>query len=369
MSEGDLAVIDTNEWKPVQSPGLKAPRHQLSYDSPEVQQVLMESFHTMFPNIVEDEKGSKRYQIINSSSVDIFPRAKPAKNITDIPRAEMLRLMEGWIRLRRKLQEQEIDPKVGAILLNFRVPNPRESLDRYMLYKEGDEMRLVIRWGFETKERRAVSLERAISILMDVPLGHMRSILSTSMTPATSTVPVSQMIASAAAGEGGQNRGNGIHSNKTILALAGAGVCMLLVGIALVIMNAGKNEPEVKFVPVQSFDDASEEKTAPQLVEVIKEVVVEAPTPEPVIKEIEVVKEVVVIKEVPAASEKVQPSLDTALIGAPVAMNTQEIDLMLDDTVPPSSESNKQAGSNFSLDAMIEEQQSSTDDLIDSMMR
>lgn len=193
MSECDLSSIDTTVWKPIQSPGLRSPRQQVSYDSYEVQKVLSDSFGVMFPSIIQEDGGNKRYVAMNAQGVDVMALASPVKNINDIPKAEMMRLMEGWIRLRRKLQEGEVAKGVGAIILNFRVPNPRQSLDRYLLFKEGGEQRLIIRWGYEAKDKTAVSLERAISILMDVPLGHMQSILSTSMSPTTSTVAVGQI--------------------------------------------------------------------------------------------------------------------------------------------------------------------------------
>ena len=189
--------------------------------------MLSESFGVMFPNIVEENRGEKRYVATNGQGKDVMSMAKTVKNINDIPKAEMMRLMEGWIRLRRKLQEGEVSKGVSSILLNFRVPNPRQSLDRYMLYKVGDEQRLIIRWGYETKESPAVSLERAISILMDVPLGHMQSILSTSMSPTTSTVPVGQMLAHAAVDEGGGKRSG---DNKLMYTLIGLSVVILAIG-------------------------------------------------------------------------------------------------------------------------------------------
>ncbi|WP_018969595.1 hypothetical protein [Rubritalea marina] len=193
MEKEDYALIDTKVWKTVQVPGLQSPKHQLSYDSTEVQRVLKESFNMMFPEIVTGRNGEKRYQVLNKAGEDIIPEVEPAKNINDIPRAEMMRLMEGWIRLRRKVQEGGVPARASSILLNFRVPNPRESLDRYMIHTDrSGEQKLVIRWGYENEDHRAVSLERAISVLMDVPLGHMRSILSTTMSPGTATVLVGQ---------------------------------------------------------------------------------------------------------------------------------------------------------------------------------
>lgn len=230
MNKEDYSVIDTTRWEPIQSPGLRAARHQLAYDSQQIQVVLSEAFSTMFPSIVDAGNKVKRYQSINSGGKDVFGDAVPAKNISDIPRAETMRLMEGWIRLRRKLQEENHPDNVTAILLNFRVPNPRQSLDRYMIYKKGDETRLIIRWGYETNEEKAVSLERAISILMDVPLGHMRSILSTTMSQTTSTVPVGPLLAAEEARESLERSNAAAKKASKLPVLAAVAVFTVLLG-------------------------------------------------------------------------------------------------------------------------------------------
>ena len=233
MKKEEYATVDSKQWQLVQVPGLQAPKHQLSYDSTEVQRVLKEAFKTMFPEVVTGPNGEKRYQILSERGEDIFAKAKPVKNINDIPRAEMMRLMEGWIRLRRKIQEGDVPSRASSILLNFRVPNPRESLDRYMLYKEFDEWKLVIRWGYENSTHRAVSLERAISVLMDVPLGHMRSILSTTMSPSTSTVLVGQsphldeQKTEPKSGSGSQAVGIGVMAACAVIAVAAGAWWML----------------------------------------------------------------------------------------------------------------------------------------------
>lgn len=345
MSKGDLSIIDTNNWKPVQSPGLKAPRHQLSYDSAEIQHVLAESFGAMFPSIVAEKNGLKRYSFLNKQGVDQFAKLKPAKNIGDIPRAEMLRLMEGWIRLRRKLQEEEVPSKVGSILLNFRVPNPRESLDRYMLYKVGDEERLVIRWGFETKDDRAVSLERAISILMDVPLGHMRSILSTTMTATTSTVPVGQMLSSVSAGEGGKPSAK--LQRKTAVGLAIAVSSTLVLG-GLLISKEMQDEEVVAVASGQVFEEK---------VDVVPEVVVEPVelAEKPLIEEPVVVNSVAQVKAAEAKPEVVEVPVNIAQMEATSKdSETNSTASLLDDLVVSDSMVDVGADeSEFSLDTMV----------------
>lgn len=372
MSEADLSIIDTSLWKPVQSPGLRAPRNQVPYDSPEVQSVLTEAFGVMFPNIIEEKRGFKRYTAINVQNKDVMQLAKPVKNINDIPKAEMMRLMEGWIRLRRKLQEGEISKGVSAILLNFRVPNPRQCLDRYMLYKEGDEQRLVIRWGYETKDEPAVSLERAISILMDVPLGHMRSILSTSMSPTTSTVPVGQMLASAAAGEGGR-KVNGsfskVGNNKVIFGIVAVCVVMLSLGIYGISKAVTTKEQQVTVTQIESLKAEEELAFITEVEQWEEEETLAEPVvqPEPIV--VERVKVVEVVKEVPVAKvEAPAPSLEGALISAPAKPKTVDLSEMLGgaDTAKSSAPKNKKS---LSIDGMLEgEQAKSGADLLGDML-
>lgn len=180
-------VIPLNDLKPVVQPGLSSPRHALNYHDHRVQDYLIALFNGIFPAIVETEEGLA-YQLLDNSERDRCSRAKIAQNIADIPRAEVLRLMEGWIRMHRRLQGQELESKVQSILLNFRVPDPKKAIQHYRIEKIGDQKRLIILWGFESEQAPCISIERALSYLLEVPIGHLRSILSTSMISHTGVV-------------------------------------------------------------------------------------------------------------------------------------------------------------------------------------
>lgn len=325
MSKEDYSLIDTKVWEPVQSPGLRSSRHQISYDSPKIQEVLTEAFSLMFPSIFEGEKKVKSYKLIDNNGRDIFSKAVPVKNINDIPRAEMMRLMEGWIRLRRKLQDENYPNEVTSILLNFRVPNPRQSLDRYMIYKLGDESRLLIRWGYETKEEKSVSLERAISILMDVPLGHMRSILSTTMTNTTSTVPVGPMLEAAEAREKAE-RDAKPSGKKGVIGIVAA--ALVLVGGGAVVFLNGEDK---KTPPIEQHA-------------VVNEAVALGLEPKAVAVKTEKASEEVV------APVAVQPAIEeapTAEVIQQPSMNDMMADLNMDAAIP------KQQNNNLGIDAMV----------------
>ncbi|MGJ8674013.1 hypothetical protein [Rubritalea sp.] len=235
----DCLIIDVKAWSLVQTPGLKSPIKLLDYDDCSVQTVLAESFGVMFPNIVKLKRGVKRYEALSTTQTNVMELAKPVKEMSGIPKAELMRLIEGWIRLRRKLQDGVIDDKVTPILLNLRVPDPRHSLDRYMLYKDDDggEDRLVICWAYETMMKPCICLEQAIAILMGVPLSTMRSMLSTSMLPSDATVPVCQMVLSPEV-SGGVNKAPSIGKGY----IGVAAILLLSISIGVYAMS---DEPSI----------------------------------------------------------------------------------------------------------------------------
>jgi len=179
--------IDTDKYVEIKPPGLDSPKKAISYHHPQVQHIISGAFSGLFPSIVQSEEGIA-YQLLDQKGFDRCVKSQPAKNISDIPKPELLRLMEGWIRLRRRLQDEELGKSIQSILLNFRVPDPRTAIEHYRIEKIGDTKRLIVFWGFETAKKPCVPLERALSLFLDVPTGHLQSILSTSMSPNTAGV-------------------------------------------------------------------------------------------------------------------------------------------------------------------------------------
>lgn len=259
---------------------------------------------------MKDEKtGEFFYAHANESGRNLVLDAAPVKNIGDVPRAEMMRLMEGWIRLRRRLQEEKIPNELQPILLNFHVPNPRRSLDRYRIYQQGDDKRLFILWGFEEKDAPAISVERAIALLMDVPLGNLRSILSSSMPANTGTVPIRASVEEAEKRiQEVKQRKESQGGAKVLLGIVAA-VFVLLAGVGAYALTQGaKEEPQ----PVETI--------------VIREQVIQAPAPEKVEEPAPEAVEPAAVEEVAAepASQPVQP----VKVEEPVKPAANPMDLM-----------------------------------------
>lgn len=324
--DNDLIKVNTETWSPVQSSGLSAPHLKIQYYDPRVHEVLYSAFGDIFPKIIKDEEtGEFYYEQLNESGRNLILDADAVKNIADVPRAEMMRLMEGWIRLRRRLQEEKIPNELQPILLNFHVPNPRRSLDRYRIHQQGDEKRLVILWGFEEKDAPAISVERAIALLMDVPLGNLRSILSSSMPANTGTVPIRASVEEAGKRiEEVKQRRDSQGGAKILLGLVAA-VFVLLAGVgAFALMQGGKDEPKsVERIVIREQVPVAEVKPVEKesKVEPVAEEPKAAPAPAP-----ELVAEVKVEQNEPAKPE-VNP-LDAMAKAQSVAVKEPETPLL-----------------------------------------
>ncbi len=179
--------INTETLQPVTPAGLSGPRSQSSYTDPRVQQILSESFSGTFPLIQSTPNGPEYIQL-DRKNRNLIAQATPVINIGDIPKGELLRLMEGWMRVRRRITEEQFPKEVQSILLNLKVPSPRSSIQRYLIYKKGEEKKLFVLWGYQSEKEPHIPLEKALSMFLDVPLGHLQSILTTSISKQTSSV-------------------------------------------------------------------------------------------------------------------------------------------------------------------------------------
>lgn len=274
MSATTSAIkVDLEKMRPVRPPGFSSPKGGVSYHDPKVQEVLASSYGKVFPRILEKD-GEFCYHSVDELRRETTAVSKPVRNISDIPKGELLRLMEGWIKCRRLLQVEKMPNRIEAILLNFKVPNPRKSLECYRTYQDGDRTRLHILWGFESEDAPSVSVERALSILLDVPVSHMQSILSTSM-PApgelTSTVPVNLNLDTAAIASLAQQQLSAARPVKqrksTYVIAALVGVILLGGGAALPsLLKGDSGESEVVEITPREERVAAREQREPDFV-------------------------------------------------------------------------------------------------------
>ncbi len=188
-------VIDMAGLKMVQPPGLRSPKQRITYVSAEVQEHLCLAFGGILPwmQVVDDDYA--RYLWDEGDGRDTCAESLPVESMAAIPKGEMLRLMEGWIMLRKLAQNPELPPGMDTILLNFRIPDPRHAPDFYRVYRcaKTGRQRMHVLWGFESPKRPSVPVDRAVAALFGVPVDNIGSILATSFAShgTTEMVPTS----------------------------------------------------------------------------------------------------------------------------------------------------------------------------------
>ncbi|QQL44952.1 hypothetical protein [Sulfuriroseicoccus oceanibius] len=262
-----LLSVDLEKLQPLRAPGFSSPKGGVGYHDPKVQEVLELSYGPIFPKVLQKD-GQYLYESRDDRGRETCTLSEPVRNISDIPKGELLRVMEGWIKCRRLLQLQDFPNRIESILLNFKVPNPRRSLESYRIYQDGERTRLHVLWGFEANSAGSVSVEKALSILLGVPESHMHSILSASMpTPgeSTSTVPVSVNLDTAAIASLAQQQLNAARpaeSRTSTYVIAGL-VGVILVGCGMLlpgILNSGDGE----VVEIKGRDEVRRERNLEQ---------------------------------------------------------------------------------------------------------
>lgn len=235
--------IDTSTMLPITPPGFASPKDQISYTNEEFQDIVIESFGTLFPRIVTSDR-SIYYELMDErKKTELISISTPAKSIQDIPKSEVMRLLEGWIRLRRYAQEPMLPSQLRALILNFKVPDPDKSIDSYRLVSLRGKVSLHVLWGFQSALNHSVTLEQALSKLLEVPSDQLISLMASSVKPnMTSSVPiptyttVQQLAESARMAK---------HKGRIPIAVASA-AAVLAIGMVLVVMTRNDRGPKTE---------------------------------------------------------------------------------------------------------------------------
>lgn len=178
-------VVDTSLKKLVPPPGLTKPSNSTQYTSSIVYRELSRYFGDLFPEIKKDEDDVVSYSLKIPGRNDPTLTATPVTRFAEIPESEVFKMLEGWIRMRQDLRNGDVHESAHAILLNLRIPNPAKYPDAYRVFRHQEEDRLLIFWGFEDKEGSSVSLEQAMSTILNIPISRLQSILSASLLSST----------------------------------------------------------------------------------------------------------------------------------------------------------------------------------------
>ena len=191
-------VMETSGLKLVQPPGLRSPRQRISYDSQEVQENLIHAFDGLIPYMNVIDGDYVQYHWDDGSGRDTCAESVPVESMAALPKGEMLRLMQGWIMLRKLAQNPNLPAGMDTMLLNFRIPDPRRAPTYYRVYKcpKTRQQKIHICWGYESSKLPSIPIDRAVAAFFGVSVENISSLLATSMVNhATTELPVPSQTA------------------------------------------------------------------------------------------------------------------------------------------------------------------------------
>jgi len=190
MTDATILVLDTSDLEPIQPSGFVPPSQRTSYSDPLVQCFLAQAFGGLFPKLESIEKNAARYRQENPEDGPLRD-CVIAQSMDDIPQAEIMRLLQGWITLRRIVMETTAPEGVRSLLMNLRIPDPRVAPHFYRVSNPaGGDRKLHILTGFQGPSAPSMTLEEGIATMLDVKPSQLESLLATSMAPSPSTTPL-----------------------------------------------------------------------------------------------------------------------------------------------------------------------------------
>ena len=224
MSSAKTLVLDTKGLSPIQPSGFVPPSQRVRYSDPLVQDLLRKAFRGQFPRLDYVGEDSAVYRHENPAT-DSFASATVANSIEDLPQPEVMRLLQGWIALRKIAMEPTVPEGVRALLMNLKIPDPRVAPGFYRVQGIADDRKkLYVLIGFEGPAVPSIALEEGIAAMMNVPPSQLESLLAVSMAPNadTSTAGPEEI-------EAEPQSPNSTKPRRTGKGLALAGVAVLLV--------------------------------------------------------------------------------------------------------------------------------------------
>lgn len=259
-------VMETSGLKLVQPPGLRSPRQRISYDSQEVQENLIHAFDGLIPYMNVIDGDYVQYHWDDGSGRDSCAESVPVESMAALPKGEMLRLMQGWIMLRKLAQNPNLPAGMDTMMLNFRIPDPRIAPKCYRVYKcpKTRQQKIHICWGYESSKMPSIPIDRAVAAFFGVTVENITSLLATSMVnhattesiplPSQTTLHASQYI---------NDSNEGKRHNKWIWLSVGMAAAITLLSCIVMAGRMNEKNNEANAVVKHALPVATSPRTLP----------------------------------------------------------------------------------------------------------
>lgn len=262
MSAAKTLVLDTTGLKPIQPSGFVPPSQRVGYSDPLVQDLLRKAFRGQFPRLDYVGEDSAVYRHENPAT-DSFASSTVANSIQDLPQPEVMRLLQGWIALRKIAMEPTVPEGVRALLMNLKIPDPRVAPSLYRVQGIADDRKkLYILIGFEGPAVPSIALEEGIAAMMNVPPSQLESLLAVSMAPNinASTADPEEVAATSESPDRTKSRrtGKGLALvGVAVLLVASLGVAGSMNGKPSEASMAEEHKPEAAVSPSSPHEPAT----------------------------------------------------------------------------------------------------------------
>lgn len=178
---GERVSINLDRYQLLQEPGMRPPSLRLNYASPSFQKPVVSCFDGILPWLRFNEDGLPYFENRDEHGRETCIIATKATSMADIPRAEVIRMLEGWLRVQTLGRHPEMPAAEATMMCTFLLPDPTIDLRNYRLWEPLPPQkgkRLHILWGYNLKSntRSAVPAEYAIARLLGVEVDQLAHI-------------------------------------------------------------------------------------------------------------------------------------------------------------------------------------------------
>lgn len=251
-------LIDTKKLNPLRSHSFSPKGNNIDYTHPEVQKILIENFGIIFPKIAITDAGPA-YQVLFYNNRKKEINFISAKSIADIPTHDLHTLLEGWIRIRRIIQDPSIDKNVKSIILNLRLPDPEKSIQQYIIAECKGDKGLIVSWGYDSDKVPSCPIDEALSKLLKVPKRELQKMLRTATAPETTTdsinVNTDTIQALSAPKNSNENPEKNTSKNTAIFLAAILSCTIIVASIAMKFMLQQNKEAELNTTKTTSYEN------------------------------------------------------------------------------------------------------------------
>ena len=123
----NMDFLETQILRPVPSPRFVSPRHRLCYHDLQIQSFVQQAFQGLLPQVRQISTGKIEFYFDSPQETQALSKCTPL-DLASLNSQVALQLQQGWANLKKIATRGDVSEGVKALLLNFRLPDPKNQL-------------------------------------------------------------------------------------------------------------------------------------------------------------------------------------------------------------------------------------------------